>query len=148
MLVSPDIDLFTIASGDYLRHFAAVLATTPGYRFLLWSANPELFSAVPTWPENVELGMRITTRHDLARLADPQAVSLFPLPSSCFLWLLPLEPLTLPSLVHYTRLLLGGTSGAVGRSSLDRPSCRRLLAEALDTSSAIHLAAGMQQMLC
>ena len=146
VLVSPDIDLFTIASTDYLHHFAAVLATAPAYRFLLWSAHPDLFHALPCWPANVELGLRITTQDDLTRLS--AVSSPFTLHPSLFYWFIPLEPFPPISTPPYARLLLGGAASTIGKSPLDRPTCRRILAAALDTNCAIHLAAGVQQMLC
>ncbi len=145
VLVSPDIDLFDIAPPDYLRQFAAVLAAAPEYRYLLWSSRPEHFRAVPDWPANVELVMRITCADDLTRLPEPHDAGTYP---QSALWLLPLEPLTLPACFRYTRLLLGAAAGTVGKAHLDRTSCRRLLSDALNTSCPVHLAMGVQQLLC
>ena len=104
MLVSPDVDLLSAEiTLDHLNWLIQVCGSAPQFRFLLWSASPELFTQVLDWPENIEVALNVSTEAELA-LFGHFAAQIKPLTA---IWITPREPLQFSGTMPFTRCLIG-----------------------------------------
>jgi hypothetical protein len=144
VMVSPDADLFASALPEaFMREFVEVLTRSPQYRFLLWTSHPEGVPSLP-WPPNVEFGVRVSTQANLQRL---QTLVAGTLPYR-MLWLVPKEPLILPSPLLVRRVIFGEAFWPNERTGVDPATIRQLLARVVAESPALHIAATVLKVIC
>lgn len=138
VLVSPQYDLFenmTLAN-TLIKHLGGISA----YRFLLWMSHCGHLDAVPIWPANVEIVVRIKQQVEVA--AFTYFVQRSEVKPDCSLWIVPTNPITLPK-VALNRLLVGIPGDAQNKVYPETPKIRELIASALTHSIPVHLSAGI-----
>lgn len=115
------------------------------YRFLLWSAQPSLFKEIISWPENVEVAIRIWGMTEVDRCAEYLAA----IPTARAIWITPVEPLTLDKTLPLTRMLIGAPDGTPGYQRIDPSACRQVLGEAVlrHPPMMIHIATPLLKQL-
>ncbi len=128
VLVSPDFDLLEghIALTD-LQHLITACGVATTYRFLLWSAQPAMFKEIISWPENIEIAIRIWGMTEVDRCAEYMAA----IPNARAIWTTPVEPLALDAILPLTRMLIGAPDGTPGYQNIDPSACRQVLGEAV-----------------
>ena len=104
VIVSPTVDLLAKPLSDFLQNLVILLKNSPEYLFLVWTSGKWRFRALGSFPENVELIVRVTYQYELEQLSKEYSRGILPLPFA--LWLIPAEPLELPATLPLSRLLV------------------------------------------
>jgi len=137
VFISPEYDVCSHQVAPVHREeILAMMQQYPTWRFLVWTATVSALERIQL-PPNVELGLRVSTQHDVTEWESRSGLStLHPV---TWIWWTPREPISLPRF-RWQRVVMGAWHRADPpvMSSCFR-SWRLALADALQLQASVHL---------
>ncbi len=138
ILVNPLSDLILTPQPELIAKLHDFLSSISGCTFLLWSRQYQHVLSLRSVPDNVELLMKVTTQQQMDSLLNCLANE----QTTCSLWLVPTEPIKIPSKT-FDRILIG----PYDKQEQLTQDPRKLLATVLRTSMPLFISTPLRDKL-